>query len=87
MAVFTGTLNAGIYYIEEGDDRMYFTVSFPEDESDVLEKAVVVSDKNTKTEVSKKINGSISKKMVVMPILAMLLIILMAEWRIYRKRL
>lgn len=87
MAVFSDTLNAGLYYIEEGDEGMYFTVSFPEDESDVSEEAVVTSDKNTTTEVNKKAGGSISKKMIVMPLLALLLILLMTEWYIYKKRL
>lgn len=87
VAVFSGTSNAGLYYIEEGDDGMYFTVSFPEDESDVSEKAVVTSDKSSKTEVNKKLNASVSKRMVVMPVLAVLLILLMAEWHIYRKKL
>ena len=87
MAVFSGTSNAGLYYIEEGDDEMYFTVSFPEDESNISEKAVVTFDKNSKTEVNKKVSTSVSKKMVVIPVLAVLLILLMVEWHIYRKKL
>lgn len=87
MAVFTDTLDAGLYYVEEGDDRMYFTVSFPEDESDVSKETLITSDKNTKTETSKTASKNISKKMIVMPVLALLLVLLMAEWHIYRKRL
>lgn len=86
-AVCSETLNAGLYDIMEGDDRIYFTVSFPEEESDVLKEAVITSDKNIKPDINKKLSGNVSKRMVTMPVLALLLILLMAEWRLYRKRL
>lgn len=86
-AIFGGTSRAGLYSVKEGDGTVYFTVSFPEDESDVSEEAVITSGKNVKTEVKDKVGGNVSRKMVVMPVLALLLILLMAEWHVYRKRL
>ena len=76
-----------MYSIKEDDGEMYFIVPFPEEESDVLKETVITSDKNTKTDVNKTLSGSISKKMVVLPVLALLLVLLMAEWIVYRKRL
>lgn len=86
-ALFPGTLKAGLYSIKEGGEKMYFTVPFPEEESDVLEKVVVTTGNKNKTGVIKKPVESISKKMLVFPVLFLLLILLMAEWRVYRKRL
>ena len=86
-AVFTDTIKAGLYSIKEGGDKVYFTVSFPEDESDVLKEAVITSDNKAMANTSKKLSGVISKKVVVLPVLALLLILLMAEWMVYRKRL
>lgn len=85
--VFADTIDAGLYSIKEDDGEMYFIVPFPEEESDVLKETVITSDKNTKTDVNKTLSGSISKKMVVLPVLALLLVLLMAEWIVYRKRL
>jgi len=85
--VFTDTIDAGLYSIKEDDGEMYFIVPFPEEESDVLKETVITSDKNTKTDVNKTLSGSISKKMVVLPVLALLFVLLMAEWIVYRKRL
>ncbi len=86
-AVFTDTLKAGLYNIKEGGDNVYFTVSFPEDESDVLKETVITSDNKAAANTSKKLSGVISKKMVVLPVLVLLLILLMAEWMVYRKHL
>ena len=86
-AVFTGTLKAGLYNIKEGGDNVYFTVSFPEDESDVLKETVITSDNKSTANTTKKLSGVLSKKMVVLPVLVLLLILLMAEWMVYRKRL
>lgn len=86
-AVFTDTLKAGLYNIKEGGDNVYFTVSFPEDESDVLKETVITSDNKTTANKSGKLDGVVSKRMVVMPVLVLLLILLMAEWMVYRKRL
>ncbi len=86
-ALFPGTLKAGLYSIKEGVDKMYFTVPFPEEESDVLEKVAVTTGNKNKTGVIKKPVESISRKMLVFPVLFLLLILLMAEWRVYRKRL
>ena len=66
---------------------MYFTVSFPEDESDVLKETVITSDNKSTANTTKKLSGVLSKKMVVLPVLVLLLILLMAEWMVYRKRL
>ncbi len=85
--VFADTIDAGLYSIKEDDGEMYFILPFPEEESDVLKETVITSDKNTKTDVNKTLSGSISKKMVVLPVLALLLVLLMAEWIVYRKRL
>ncbi len=85
--VFADTIDAGLYSLKEDDGEMYFIVPFPEEESDVLKETVITSDKNTKTDVNKTLSGSISKKMVVLPVLALLLVLLMAEWIVYRKRL
>ncbi len=85
--VFADTIDAGLYSIKEDDGEMYFIVPFPEEESDVLKETVITSDKNTKTDVNKTLSGSISKKMVVLPVLALLLVLLMSEWIVYRKRL
>ena len=85
--VFADTIDAGLYSIKEDDGEMYFIVPFPEEESDVLKETVITSDKNTKTDVNKTLSGSISMKMVVLPVLALLLVLLMAEWIVYRKRL
>lgn len=85
--VFADTIDAGLYSIKEDDGEMYFIVPFPEEESDVLKETVITSDKNTKTDVNKTLSGSISKKMVVLPVLALLLVLLMAEWIVYKKRL
>lgn len=86
-AVFTDTLKAGLYNIKEGGDNVYFTVSFPEDESDVLKETVITSDNKITANKSGKLDGVVSKRMVVMPVLVLLLILLMAEWMVYRKRL
>jgi len=86
-AVFPGTLKAGLYNVKEGSDIMYFTVPFPEDESDVSKEAVITSGTDTKIKVTKEAGRNISKKMAVMPVLALLLILLMAEWQVYRKHL
>lgn len=86
-ALFPGTLKAGLYSIKEGGEKMYFTVPFPEEESDVLEKVVVTTGNKNKTGVIKKPVESISRKMLVFPVLFLLLILLMAEWGVYRKRL
>ncbi|MCI9078278.1 MAG: VWA domain-containing protein [Lachnospiraceae bacterium] len=86
-AVFTDTLKAGLYNIKEGGDNVYFTVSFPEDESDVLKEAVITSDNKTITNTTKKLGSVLSKKMIVFPVLVLLLVLLMAEWMVYRKRL
>lgn len=86
-AVFTDTLKAGLYNIKEGGDNVYFTVSFPEDESDVLKETVITSDNKTTANTTKKLSGVISKKMVVTPVLILLLVLLMAEWMVYRKHL
>lgn len=86
-AIFTDTLKAGLYSIKESGDNVYFTVSFPEDESDVLKEAVITSDNKTVANTSKKLGGVISKRIVVLPVLVLLLILLMAEWMVYRKRL
>lgn len=85
--VFTDTIDAGLYSIKEEDGEMYFIVPFPEEESDVLKETVITSGKNAKADVNKTLSGSISKKMVVLPVLALLLVLLMAEWIVYRKRL
>lgn len=85
--VFTGTSKAGLYNIKEGGDNVYFTVSFPEDESDVLKETVITSDNKNMANTTKKLSGVLSKKMVVLPVLVLLLILLMAEWMVYRKRL
>ncbi len=66
---------------------MYFTVSFPEDESDVLKETVITSDNKATANKAGKLNGVVSKRMVVIPVLVLLLILLMAEWMVYRKRL
>ena len=86
-AVFTDTLKAGLYNIKEGGDNVYFTVSFPEDESDVLKETVITSDNKATANKAGKLNGVVSKRMVVIPVLVLLLILLMAEWMVYRKRL
>lgn len=86
-AVFTDTLKAGLYNIKEGGDNVYFTVSFPEDESDVLKETVITSDNKITANKSGKLDGVVSKRMVVMPVLVLLLILLMVEWMVYRKRL
>ena len=86
-AVFTDTLKAGLYNIKEGGDNVYFTVSFPEDESDVLKETVITSDNKATANKAGKLNGVVSKRMVVIPVLVLLLILLTAEWMVYRKRL
>ena len=86
-AVFAGTSKSGLYHIKEGDGEMYFTVPFPEEESDILQEAVVTPDNKAVKGNGRKLSGNMSKKMVVLPVLFLLLVLLMAEWRIYRKRL
>lgn len=86
-AVFQNTGKSGLYSIKEGRDKMYFTVPFPEDESDILEKVVVTAGNKNKTGTGKKPVENISRKMLVFPVLFLLLILLMAEWGVYRKRL
>lgn len=85
--VFTDTMYAGLYSIKEDDGEMYFIVPFPEEESDVLAETVITSGNNKKADVNKTLNGSISKKMLVLPLLTLLFILLIAEWIVYRKRL
>ena len=85
-AVFADTSKSGLYNIKESDGEMYFTVPFPEEESDVLQEAVVTGNKAAKGPGG-KLSGNMSRKMVVFPVLFLLLVLLMAEWRIYRKRL
>lgn len=87
IAIFADTSKSGLYSIKEGGDKMYFTVPFPEEESDVLEKVAVTTGNKNKTGITKKPVENISKKMLVFPVLFLLLILLMAEWRVYRKRL
>lgn len=86
-AVFSDTIYAGLYYVKEEDEDMYFTVAFPEEESDISKETVVTNDKSAKSEVSRKVTGRISKKMLIIPVLSLLVILLLAEWRVYRKHL
>lgn len=86
-AVFADTSKSGLYNIKESDGEMYFTVPFPEEESDILQEAVVTPGNKAAKGPGGKLSGNMSRKMVVFPVLFLLLVLLMAEWRIYRKRL
>ena len=84
--IYDNTNYSGLYSVKEGKNSMYFSVTFPERESNISEKAVVTAAKKD-VQVSKHINGKVSKRTYLIPILLILTALLMAEWRVYRKKL
>ncbi len=84
---FTDTSYAGLYSIENGEQKTYFNVKFPEEES-VINKDIKVSKSgdDSKQAGNKALRG-ISKKQFTRPILFVVLMVMLLEWRIYRKRL
>ncbi len=83
--IFGGAKKAGLYSIEGDGKKSYFCVKFPESESDVLLKPSKLSKKGVKGErFGEEKNASAT---MTVPILAVLLALLMAEWAVYVKRL
>lgn len=84
---FTDTSYAGLYSIENGEQKTYFNVRFPEEES-VINKDIKVSmSGNDSKQAGNKALRGISKKQFTRPILFVVLMVMLLEWRIYRKRL
>ena len=84
---FTDTSYAGLYSIENGQQKTYFNVRFPEEESVVYKDIKVSKSGDDSKQAGNKALRGLSKKQFTRPILFVVLIVMLLEWRIYRKRL
>ena len=84
---FTDTSYAGLYSIENGEQKTYFDVKFPEEESVVYKDIKVSKFGDDSKQAGNKALRGISKKKFTRPILFAVLMVMLLEWRIYRKRL
>lgn len=89
-AVFTDTARSGLYKVSAKMDsdkwEQYFTVEFPAAESIVHQGISVTGEHGKKLEANQNIGQVFGSVSLLKPVLILLLLLLIVEWLVYRRK-
>lgn len=89
-SVFTDTARSGLYKVsaklDSSEWNQYFTVAFPTVESEVHQGISVTGEQGKKLDANQSIRQVFGSVSLLKPILIFLLVLLIIEWLVYRRK-